>query len=45
MVSGRFAGTSSSTGLPLSSFFSTPAFIEAKDGMYFDTGSSSFSLP
>jgi hypothetical protein len=44
-VSGRSAGTSSSTGLPSASVFSSPTFMSAKEGMYFETGSSSDSLP
>ena len=45
MVSGRFGGTSSSVLLPSSAFFSTPTFTLAKEGMYFETGSSSLILP
>ena len=45
MVIGRCSGSSVSVTLPLSSRFSTPTFTSAKAGMYFDTGSSSLSLP
>jgi len=44
-VIGRFSGTSSSDTLPSGVFFSTPTFMLANEGMYFETGSSSFSLP
>ena len=45
MVIGRLAGTSSSPIVPSSPFFSTPTLTSANDGMYFDKGSSSCSLP
>jgi hypothetical protein len=45
MVIGRVSGTSSSVLVPSSAFFSTPTFILAKEGMYFETGSSSLILP
>ncbi len=45
MVIGRRTATRSSTGLPSSPVFSTPTFDSAKLGMYFETGSSSESLP
>ncbi len=45
MVIGRLTGSSTSAGLPLSQHFSTPTFMSAKAGMYFDTASSSLSLP
>src|SRR5258705_6485232 len=41
MVIGRISGTSSSVLVPSSFFFSTPTFTFAKEGMYFETGSSS----
>ncbi|MEY9312134.1 hypothetical protein ABH977_007346 [Bradyrhizobium ottawaense] len=44
-VIGRFGGTSSSDLVPSSAFFSTPTFTLAKDGMYFETGSSNLILP
>ena len=45
MLMGRVSGTSSSVLVPSSAFFSTPTFIFAKEGMYFETGSSSLILP
>src|SRR3954451_24034266 len=42
---GPDSGTSSSVLVPSSAFFSTPTFIFAKEGMYFETGSSSLILP
>jgi hypothetical protein len=45
IVIGRLTGSSASTGFPFSSRFSTPTFTPVKAGMYFETGSSSLSLP
>ena len=45
MLIGRVSATSSSVLVPSSAFFSTPTFIFAKEGMYFETGSSSLILP
>ena len=45
IVIGRSSGSSTNAGLPSSSGFSTPTFTSAKAGMYFETGSSSASLP
>ena len=45
MVIGRFTGTRSRPTAPSSPFFSTPTLTFANDGMYFETGSSSCSLP
>ena len=42
---GLVNGTSSSVLLPSSAFFSSPTFMFAKEGMYFETGSSSLILP
>ena len=42
---GRTGFTSSSVLLPSSAFFSTPTFTLAKEGMYFETGSSSLIFP
>jgi hypothetical protein len=44
-VGGRVGATSSSVLVPSSAFFSTPTFTLAKEGMYFETGSSRPILP
>jgi hypothetical protein len=44
MVIARSSGSSTSASLP-SSRFLTPTLSVAKAGMYFETGSSSLSLP
>jgi hypothetical protein len=45
IVIGRFSGSSLSGPAAGFIFFSTPTFTSAKAGMYFETGSSSLSLP
>ncbi len=45
IVIGRFSGSSLSGYWPASSERSTPTFVSANAGMYFETGSSSDSLP
>ncbi len=45
MVIGRLSGSSTSLGFAFSSGFSTPTFASANAGIYFETGSSSLSLP
>ena len=45
IVIGRLSGSRTSVSVPSSPRFSTPTFVSAKAGMYFETGSSSFSLP